>query len=213
MLELPLFKTHSLVTRACRARPSKNTIENSWNANYFITVYMKYSSEIHKIQNKNKMADAKEREVEEQIVTTSRKVVNFIDTTPTAVLECRNIESCCEKTEDAQIQSLVNDISLPVANIDCSDCPNNSEALMNETKLSTCEQSQDLFVHTEGDRCEVSMEQMTEVQSNDSCVENLENTEASTETTDNLLRYGAMVTYCIRPIEIACNSREFNWTE
>ena len=66
---------------------------------------------------------------------------------------------------------------------------------MNETKLSTCEQSQDLFVHTEGDRCEVSMEQMTEVQSNDSCVENLENTEASTETTDNLLRYRAMVTY------------------
>ena len=156
---------------------------------------MKYCAGIYKMLNK--MADAKEREVEEEILTTSRKLLNFIDTAQTGLSESVTIfvenessENCCEKTEDYRIQTLVmvnesNDISLPVLNQNYSDCLNNSKVLINETEyLSTCEESQDLSFHNEGDKCEISMEQVPETAQ--SSVKEIENTEESIEMTQQL---------------------------
>ncbi len=135
------------------------------------------------------MADAKGREVDEEL-TTPCNVLNLNVNYTTAAEASENVKifventkNCCETTENAQIQAFENDISLP--SINCSDSLNNSQVSINETESPACEESGG-NIH----KCDVnSMEHMLEVQSIDSCIQKLENTEASIDIGDNLLRY------------------------
>ncbi len=138
------------------------------------------------------MADAKGREVDGEL-TTPCNVLNLNVNYTTAAEASENVKifventkNCCETTENAQIQAFENDISLP--SINCSDSLNNSQVPINETESPACEESGE-DIH----KCEVnSMEHMSEVQSIvciDSCIQKLENTEASIDIRDNLLRY------------------------
>jgi hypothetical protein len=139
------------------------------------------------------MADAMGREIEVEL-TTVHKISNLNVNHATVAEVSGSVKTFVEcLTENTQIQPFKNDISLP--NINGSDSLNNSQVSINETESvesPACETSQGSSKPTGGDinKCEVSMDHISEVQNIDSCIQQPElNTEANIEMTDNLLRY------------------------